>query len=371
MGTRGLKVYRFRKRYYIFYNQYDSYPEGLGKTLVQEIPADPEEYKEWLATKRQEAAKWEEQWTTYACVDSVTFFGDKSDGQEPSTHPNDPESSAGSSSAITVVVPLEKVEANAEPVESAGVFCRCDRPKTQSLEADTLSDFMRQQSPAYFTPMNDIWIEWVYTIDLDLETFSVSNSAHFKLNLLPRDTWIDSLATGQQDDQIVLPGLVPPGAATSLAIDVAEKLTEQFEKLHMDQGDDATNDREIVNPKGLDDIPWARRHEASLRGLFFAVFTTSLQDMLAASLLQWSAEDLPFRELAFAILCLAAGGRNLSLIAEDPSNFRPLARSNTIISKKANAKEFIAPLATDFHLRGNPLGSSPEATVYWFEGALV
>lgn len=93
--------------------------------------------------------------------------------------------------------------------------------------------------------------------------------------------------------------------------------------------------------------------------------------MLAASLLQWSAEDLPFRELAFAILCLAAGGRNISVIAEEPSNFRTLAGSNTIVSKKSNAKEFIASLGTDFHLRGNPVGSSPEATVYWFEGALI
>lgn len=93
--------------------------------------------------------------------------------------------------------------------------------------------------------------------------------------------------------------------------------------------------------------------------------------MLAASLLQWSAEDLPFRELAFAILCLAAGGRNISVIAEEPSNFHGLVESNTIVSKKSKAKEFRAPLGTDLHLHGKLLGSSPEATVYWFEGALI
>jgi len=40
---------------YRFYNQYDSYPEGLGKQIVGEIPNDPEAYQQWLAERRQEA----------------------------------------------------------------------------------------------------------------------------------------------------------------------------------------------------------------------------------------------------------------------------------------------------------------------------
>lgn len=45
MGTRGLRIVRFRKRYYVRYNQYDSYYEGLGADIVGSIPANPEEYK--------------------------------------------------------------------------------------------------------------------------------------------------------------------------------------------------------------------------------------------------------------------------------------------------------------------------------------
>lgn len=45
MGTRGLVIYRCRGRYFIYYNQLDSYPEGLGETVVHTIPEDPEEYK--------------------------------------------------------------------------------------------------------------------------------------------------------------------------------------------------------------------------------------------------------------------------------------------------------------------------------------
>jgi hypothetical protein len=43
MGTRGLEIVRFRRRYYIRYHQYDSYFEGLGAKIVS-IPTDPEGY---------------------------------------------------------------------------------------------------------------------------------------------------------------------------------------------------------------------------------------------------------------------------------------------------------------------------------------
>lgn len=45
MGTRGFIVCRFRGRYYITYNHWDSYPEGLGKELITDIPTDPEEFQ--------------------------------------------------------------------------------------------------------------------------------------------------------------------------------------------------------------------------------------------------------------------------------------------------------------------------------------
>lgn len=48
MGTRGLEVVRFRKRYYMRYHQYDSYFEGLGTKIVASIPADPAEYQSML-----------------------------------------------------------------------------------------------------------------------------------------------------------------------------------------------------------------------------------------------------------------------------------------------------------------------------------
>ena len=48
MGTSGYRIYRFRGRYYVFYNHWDSYPEGLGSDIVNDIPLEPQEYENWL-----------------------------------------------------------------------------------------------------------------------------------------------------------------------------------------------------------------------------------------------------------------------------------------------------------------------------------
>jgi hypothetical protein len=45
MGTRGLRIVVFRGRYFIYYNNYDSYPRGLGEAIVCDIPTDPEQYQ--------------------------------------------------------------------------------------------------------------------------------------------------------------------------------------------------------------------------------------------------------------------------------------------------------------------------------------
>lgn len=45
MGTRGLVFIRCCGRYFVYYNQFDSYPEGLGEQVVAQIPADPDKYR--------------------------------------------------------------------------------------------------------------------------------------------------------------------------------------------------------------------------------------------------------------------------------------------------------------------------------------
>lgn len=37
MGTRGVFGFYYKGKYYVVYNHYDSYPEGLGKDLIDEL----------------------------------------------------------------------------------------------------------------------------------------------------------------------------------------------------------------------------------------------------------------------------------------------------------------------------------------------
>ncbi|KAF7619024.1 hypothetical protein AFLA_000663 [Aspergillus flavus NRRL3357] len=44
MGTRGLVFIRCHGRYFVYWNQFDSYPEGLGEAIVHQIPENDEKY---------------------------------------------------------------------------------------------------------------------------------------------------------------------------------------------------------------------------------------------------------------------------------------------------------------------------------------
>lgn len=45
MGTRGHIFIRCRARWFLYYNQFHSYLEGLGDAIVNRIPTGPEEYR--------------------------------------------------------------------------------------------------------------------------------------------------------------------------------------------------------------------------------------------------------------------------------------------------------------------------------------
>ena len=55
MGTHGYKVYRHKGRYYVYYNQCDSYPSIFGLEVLHEIPRNVSkgEFEEWLRKTRE------------------------------------------------------------------------------------------------------------------------------------------------------------------------------------------------------------------------------------------------------------------------------------------------------------------------------
>ena len=119
----------------------------------------------------------------------------------------------------------------------------------------------------------------------------------------------------------------------------------------------------IVIPKNIADIPWRRRHGPVLSSCLFWLWSRTLEDKLATTLLQWSPEDHPFREIAYAILCLASGGKNVAIVPyQSLKGNQTFAKFNT---------EIISSLTTGAHVSGTPAGSSPKEVIYWLDGVLV
>ena len=138
MGTRGFKAHRFRGRFYIFYNHWDSYPQGLGNDIVSEIPTNPDEYRKWLDALRAQMIQWEKMLLETVLTIPLDLIGQ-----------------------------LAISRGATEPLE----------PRYEVFLDDRLS-----ATPSFRLPTNDMWIEWVYVVDLDNELFIVDNQAHFKLS---------------------------------------------------------------------------------------------------------------------------------------------------------------------------------------------
>ena len=154
MGTRGYKAWRFRKRYYVEYNGMDSYPEGLGTWIARGIPMGRDDYINWLEARRREMAYRDAHLDRYLAIEQGPKQDESSDDEEPD---------------------------------------------------ECAIEFIADNQPVWVVPLNDLFIEWVYIIDLDREIFSVNNGAHYKLDRIPHINWIESLANGLMGDKISLP----------------------------------------------------------------------------------------------------------------------------------------------------------------------
>ena len=157
----GIKIVCFRKRYYQLSIIFPGEPQHWANDIAAQIPTDAAEYQLWLATQRKDFEKWEAWYEEYLSIKP----GNEVTDDEPG------------------------------------------RPE----------NFIYK--PSLLASTNDTCTGWVYTTDLDRETFSVNNGAHFKLDRVPHIDWVHSLAIGNLGDTISLPGAVPKEAVTRLAVE--------------------------------------------------------------------------------------------------------------------------------------------------------
>ncbi|KAL9604457.1 MAG: hypothetical protein Q9219_000422 [cf. Caloplaca sp. 3 TL-2023] len=256
------------------------------------------------------------------------------------------------------------------------------------VEKPSFMDDECSYHPVFLVPEQDVFIEWVYTFDLDNGIFSVNNSAHLRLDQLPDScVWIESIINGSLHDvgeKIMLPGIVPVECLTSPATAKSISNTNAEPNFGKTDAPRAT----MVFSKGLEAIPWTRRHGPLLRGLVFRALRGKLEYQLSATLLQWDPDDFPFREYAYAALCMAAGGKYLTILPYDLGDhnsaygFLPdnqftgsCGRTATFQPNKQHGqkepREFFSQLGSGSHLQGMTPGSSPETTVYWMSGVLI
>ncbi|KAL8679524.1 MAG: hypothetical protein Q9186_004206 [Xanthomendoza sp. 1 TL-2023] len=356
MGTRGLKVWRFRKRYFAFYNSHDSNPDIFGRSLVNSIPTDPEQYKQWLEEKRRMVDKWDEQYER--CI-TVSHHINEDDDSE--------------------------------------FLLLDDGPDWKNPAARE-----GQKLPSFIAPLNDLFIEWVYTFNLEQEVFSINNEVHYFFCTIPRDDQWFTMDFDADGNRVILPSTVLDHYLASLAIGDPDG--------NLDPDKSTRPKRKIIRPKNIGSISPIKRHDLILRTLLFSVFgNTQLEQGLSATLLQWCPKDLAFREFAYTILCLAAGGKHMSMIKQqhikhqfaydflsedltfdyarhvEPRIHRPRDEQNPFqefysnvgdtrdrpIPAAPESLEFVGHWLSGRHLPGMSGGSSPNSTMYWFAGALV
>ena len=98
-----------------------------------------------------------------------------------------------------------------------------------------------------------------------------------------------------------------------------------------------------------------------------------MKDNLEATLPQWSTQDFPFREIAFAILCLVSGGKNITMLPAEryKAQVQDTYGFFTSKNKVPTQIELVSNLASGAHVKGCWPGSAPQEMIYWHDGVLV
>ncbi|OJJ40529.1 hypothetical protein ASPWEDRAFT_123520 [Aspergillus wentii DTO 134E9] len=318
MGTRGLVFIRCRGRYFVYYNQYDSYPEGLGEAIVAEIPEDPEKYREWLKLMRK------------AYSDLALQFEEKH---------------------LPVAV---EVGQESRDISACEEYAKCylavdDRlecPPTQTMEGNTLN----------------LFIEFTYTIDLDREVLIIDDGATFKLSKIPREeVWIKYLSVDNRRRR-VLHQDTPSDIIGTITYEpnVDNKAKARYSELSI----------EVVSPKAGINAERAPRQKF----LMFTYWATRkiYGDVLDRSASGWKPEDFSFREIAFAILSLATG--EVAFECPDVLDRNYLSEGYFLIPEERlghNQQKLLPRFLRESHLPGVESGSAPQSTMYWFGNVLV
>lgn len=155
MGTRGLFGFLYKGRYYMVYNQYDSYLEGLGRDLINEIQNG--QLEEWIAL----------------LIKLKVIFSDS-----PAPTPED----------IEKLAPYTVVDVG--ECSTHDWYClthKCQGSFVSVLQSGYLLSHLPHDKMGT-VPVCNRWIEYIYILDFDHKQFIVHSDGEeqvFDLDHLP------------------------------------------------------------------------------------------------------------------------------------------------------------------------------------------
>jgi hypothetical protein len=155
----------------------------------------------------------------------------------------------------------------------------------------------------------DLWIEWTYMIDLDRELLVVNQSAVFQLARLPHcPNWHGFLEQDNHGRTVLAvetpSGLIGVGADN---IEVDNDLRDKYASFDLTAGS-----LEILEKSIQDRTP-----TVTILTLNILSICQEYRGLLDASYMDWSSKSFPFREIASAIVSVAAG----EVVYASPENF--------------------------------------------------
>ncbi|KAF2750127.1 hypothetical protein M011DRAFT_231055 [Sporormia fimetaria CBS 119925] len=332
MGTRGLFVVKWRGRYYVYYNHWDSYPGGLGQTILEGIPdgrQSPSKYEEWLRALRARFSRLKDD------LDRQVL-------------------------TISIQTLLDGQQLGRGGLERYPTFV------------------MVPTYPAY------PYYEWCYTVDLDREAFIVNLCCMFDLRHVP-SCWQSLLPQAKQyffgnEAARVHESILPKADRTCLSNLQASPQEHLSSYLRL-------------NPTVLEPLRKShlnRQPHFAVGKHLFDWFTRSsgYNDIIStAAKTALHTTEVLFRESVFILLCLASCSTELVRLIPstniifprqdkghflwDEPKFVGINHGDNPTSKSPSDFEFASRPFEGFHLPNTRAQCSPESDHYWLGDILI
>jgi hypothetical protein len=219
-------------------------------------------------------------------------------------------------------------------------------------------------------PSNTLFIEWVYTIDLDREIVHIkSQSAEisFELSSTPHELeWPQDFDEEEEEKEAEGEGTPPPAktakgqAFAALLVPAApsKSLVRRCDSLRLTK----------VKPRRLARLNSSREHSYSIRELLFTLFVKKWRCRFSKHILLCRPVDFIYREVVFAILSLASGEFKL-LADQTPLQDRGQHTADRL--GRPNGPSVLPDFGSGVHVSNIRPGSAPDSSIYWFKGILV